>query len=114
MATSAGAVRRESTGDSAIALIGSATAEARWLDDFALFMAVKDAHGQVAWIEWEQDIAARDPSAVARWSTRLAREIRLYKLTQFLFFDQWARLRRSLSQAIDRHSRRSADFRGAR
>ncbi len=69
------------------------TAEARWLDDFALFMAVKDAHGQVAWIEWEQDIAARDPSAVARWSTRLAREIRLYKLTQFLFFEQWARLR---------------------
>ena len=69
------------------------TAEARWLDDFALFMAIKDAHGQVAWIEWEQDIAARDPSAVARWSTRLAREIRLYKLTQFLFFEQWARLR---------------------
>ena len=66
---------------------------ARWLDDFALFMAVKDAHGQVAWTQWDAEIAAREPSAVARWSRQLAREIRLQKLTQFLFFDQWARLR---------------------
>jgi 4-alpha-glucanotransferase len=66
---------------------------AQWLDDFALFMAVKDAHGQVAWTEWEADIAARDPAAVASWSSRLSRETRLCKLTQFLFFDQWARLR---------------------
>ena len=68
-------------------------AHARWLDDFALFMSVKDAHRQVAWTDWEADIAARDPAAVARWSSRLSREIRLYKLTQFLFFDQWARVR---------------------
>src|SRR4029453_12046031 len=56
-------------------------------------MAVKDAHGQVAWTDWEADIAARDPAAMTRWSRRLEREIRLYKLTQFLFFDQWARVR---------------------
>jgi 4-alpha-glucanotransferase len=68
-------------------------AQARWLNDFALFMAVKDAHGQVAWTDWEADIAARDPAAMARWSSRLSREIRLYQLTQFLFFDQWARVR---------------------
>jgi 4-alpha-glucanotransferase len=68
-------------------------AQARWLDDFVLFMAVKDAHGQVAWTDWEADIAARDPAAVARWSSRLSREVRLHKLTQFLFFDQWARVR---------------------
>ena len=67
--------------------------EALWLDDFALFMAVKDAHGQVAWTDWEADIAARDPAAMERWSRRLGREIRQYKLTQFLFFDQWARVR---------------------
>jgi 4-alpha-glucanotransferase len=66
---------------------------ADWLDDFALFMAVKDAHGQTAWTGWEPDIAQRDPSAVARWSTRCAREIRLHKLAQFLFFDQWQRVR---------------------
>jgi 4-alpha-glucanotransferase len=69
------------------------SSQARWLDDYALFMAVKDAHDLVAWTEWEPDIAARDPAAVARWSKRLAREVRIYKLTQFVFFAQWARLR---------------------
>jgi 4-alpha-glucanotransferase len=64
-----------------------------WLDDFALFMAVKAAHGQVAWTQWEPDIAARDPVALARWSERCEREIRTHKLTQFLFFEQWARVR---------------------
>ena len=68
-------------------------AHADWLDDFALFMAVKDAHGQAAWTAWEPDIAQRDPSAVAQWSARCAREIRLHKLTQFLFFEQWQRVR---------------------
>jgi 4-alpha-glucanotransferase len=66
---------------------------ASWLDDFALFMAVKEAHGDVAWTAWEPDIAQRDPSAIARWSTRCAREIRLHKLMQFLFFEQWQRVR---------------------
>jgi 4-alpha-glucanotransferase len=68
-------------------------AQAGWLDDFALFMAVKDAHAQATWTAWEPDIARRDPSAVARWSVRCAREIRLHKLTQFLFFEQWQRVR---------------------
>jgi len=69
------------------------SAQAAWLDDFALFMALKDAHGQVAWTAWDADVAGREPTAVARWSTQLAREIRLQKLTQFLFFEQWQRLR---------------------
>jgi 4-alpha-glucanotransferase len=69
------------------------SAHANWLDDFALFMAVKDAHGQTAWVAWEPDIAQRDPSAIARWSVRCAREIRVHKLLQFLFFDQWQRVR---------------------
>jgi 4-alpha-glucanotransferase len=66
---------------------------ATWLDDFALFMAVKDAHDQTAWVEWEAGIAARDPSAIERWSARCAREIQRHKLTQFLFFEQWRRVR---------------------
>ena len=36
-------------------------------------------------------IAQRDPSAVARWSALCARDIRMHKLTQFLFFEQWQR-----------------------
>ena len=73
-------------------------ANAHWLDDFALFMAVKDAHGQASWTQWAPDIARREPPAVARWSSRCAREIRRHKLTQFLFFDQWQRLRDACRQ----------------
>ncbi len=67
--------------------------QAGWLNDFALFMAIKAAHAQAAWTEWEPDIAHRDPAAVGRWSTRCERDIRLHKLTQFLFFEQWRRVR---------------------
>jgi 4-alpha-glucanotransferase len=67
--------------------------QAGWLNDYALFMAVKTAHGQVPWTSWPQDIAQRDPSAIARWSERCAREIRQHQLTQFLFFEQWLRAR---------------------
>ena len=67
--------------------------QAHWLDDFALFMAIKEAHGQAAWTAWEADIARHEPAAIAKWSTRCAREIRLHKLTQFLFFEQWRRVR---------------------
>src|SRR3974377_2158876 len=66
-------------------------AQAHWLDDFALFMAVKDAHGQTEWTAWERDIAQRDPSAMARWSRSRAREVRLHKLVKFLFFEHWGR-----------------------
>ena len=65
---------------------------AEWLNDFALFMAVKAAHGGVGWTNWEADIARRDPAAVARWSRQCAVEIRTHKLTQFLFFEQWQQL----------------------
>jgi 4-alpha-glucanotransferase len=68
-------------------------AEAGWLNDYALFMAVKSAHGQRPWTSWERDIAHREPAAIARWTDRCAREIRQHQLTQFLFFEQWHRIR---------------------
>ena len=66
---------------------------ADWLNDFALFMAVKAAHENAAWTTWEPAIAHRDPDAITQWSTRFERQIRVHKLTQFLFFEQWARVR---------------------
>ena len=53
---------------------------------------MKAANGGRAWTEWEPGIAQRDPEEVARWSARLAREITVHKLTQFLFFEQWRRV----------------------
>jgi 4-alpha-glucanotransferase len=66
---------------------------AAWLDDFALYMAVKAAHDHVAWTRWEPEIAERDPAAVMSWSLRFRRDIRLHKLTQYLFFEQWRHIR---------------------
>jgi 4-alpha-glucanotransferase len=69
------------------------TTQAHWLDDFALFMAVKDVHGQAPWTQWDRDIARRQPAAIAEWTSRCAGEIRLHKLTQFLVHEQWHRVR---------------------
>jgi len=68
-------------------------ANATWLDDFALFMAVKQAHGLVTWTKWPSDIAARQPEAMKRWSERLAPSIAAQKFFQYEFFRQWERLR---------------------
>ena len=38
-----------------------------WLDDYALFAALKDAHGGVVWTEWDADVARREPDALHRW-----------------------------------------------
>jgi 4-alpha-glucanotransferase len=44
--------------------------QANWLNDYALFMAVKSAHGQKPWTLWARDIAHREPDAIARWTER--------------------------------------------
>ncbi len=66
---------------------------APWLDDFALFMAVKNTQDLVAWTKWPADIAQRRPQALRDWSTRLARDIEAIKFWQFEFFQQWHELR---------------------
>ena len=69
------------------------TEEAEWLDDYALYMALKDAFGKVAWTEWDADIRDRKPSALAKWKKKLALEIDYYRFEQYLFEHQWQELR---------------------
>ena len=64
-----------------------------WLDDFALFMAVKEAHDLVAWNKWPPDIAAREPAAMKRWSETQADSVAAHKFFQYEFFRQWQALR---------------------
>ena len=66
---------------------------APWLDDYALFMACKEAHHGVIWTSWDPAIRRRDPQAVREWSKRLAPEIQAFKYWQFEFFQQWDRLK---------------------
>lgn len=67
-------------------------ANASWLDDFALFMAVKEAYGLVMWTLWDRSIAQREPEAIKRWRERCGASIREHKFWQFEFFRQWRAL----------------------
>lgn len=67
--------------------------EAHWLDDYALFRALKDAHNGVAWNDWEPEYASRTPAALARAREQLREEIEAQKFYQFLFFKQWFALK---------------------
>lgn len=64
-----------------------------WLDDYALFMALKDAHGGKRWSDWNEDIAKRDPDALERWRHLLSNQIYNHKYWQFEFFQQWSHLK---------------------
>jgi 4-alpha-glucanotransferase len=64
-----------------------------WLNDFVLFMALKEAHGQRAWVEWPARYAQRNPQALAEARRDLASEIALHTFAQFIFFCQWDSLR---------------------
>ncbi len=68
-------------------------AEAGWLDDFALFMALKDAHGGGAWTGWPAPLRDRDPQALTAARAEHADLVDRHAFRQFLFFRQWAALR---------------------
>jgi 4-alpha-glucanotransferase len=68
-------------------------ARSAWLPDYALFMALKDANGGVAWTGWEAGIAAREARPSKRSRERLAPPIEVHVFAQYLFFRQWNALR---------------------
>lgn len=66
---------------------------ALWLEDYALYMACKDAHGGRPWNEWEEDLCAFKARAVKQARKDHADQIEFYRFAQFLFFDQWEGVR---------------------
>lgn len=69
-----------------------------WLDDYALFTAIKEEQGGAAWIEWPRALAGREPEALAGARRRLAEEIKTVEIGQLLFHRQWRALRRRASE----------------
>ena len=69
------------------------TENADWLDDFALFMALKDAHNGAPWIQWEMDLRGRKKSAINKATKAQADAIYGHKFNQWLFYRQWNWLR---------------------
>jgi 4-alpha-glucanotransferase len=65
------------------------TEQAAWLDDYALFRAIKDAHGGNVWNTWPRDIAEHAPKAVKAWRSKLADAVEMHQYVQWLFFTQW-------------------------
>lgn len=67
--------------------------ERAWLEDYALFMALKAAHGGAPWYRWPRELALRDPSALAAARRRLGGSIVRCEAEQFLFATQLRALR---------------------
>ena len=68
-------------------------AHAHWLPDFALFMALKEAHRGAPWTQWPQPLRSRQPDALEAARRDLAEAVAQVEFEQFLFFRQWKALR---------------------
>ena len=68
-------------------------ANSTWLEDYALFMSIKEHFGMVAWNEWpDEDARLRKPEALKRYASELKDDIDYYIYVQYLFFKQWEAL----------------------
>jgi 4-alpha-glucanotransferase len=70
---------------------------AEWLDDYALFAALKDDL-RTPWTEWEPALRVRDPVVLAAARQRLADRVEFHAFCQYLFFDQLTALRRRATE----------------
>lgn len=68
--------------------------KAGWLDDYALFMAIKKVNRGRAWNAWEPEVAKRNPETLKACQQCLRTEIQFHKYLQFEFFRQWSQLKR--------------------
>lgn len=64
-----------------------------WVEEYALYMAVKADQGMHSWQEWPGDIRLRRAGAAESYGSRLAGDVDFYAFVQFLFFRQWDALR---------------------
>jgi 4-alpha-glucanotransferase len=64
-----------------------------WLDDFALYMSLKDAAGGKPWWEWDPAVRAQESKAMVRARERFADDVGFWQFTQWLFHRQWDVLR---------------------
>lgn len=64
-----------------------------WLDDFAIFMAIKETQGGSAWNTWPEPLRKHDPEALKRFKEQHKETVIRHAFWQFLFFRQWKALR---------------------
>ncbi len=84
-ATASGAQRSE--------FVAWCAQESYWLDDWALFIALKNLYGGKPWVEWPEGEALRDSAVLEATRVKNARSIDEHKFRQWLFFKQWHELK---------------------
>lgn len=97
--TACDAFRTQATAEQQQAFEQFCQTKAEWLDDYALFMALKDTHGGASWHTWEPELVQRNPEVLAAARQTLADSIFFHQFVQFQFFQQWHALKDYANQA---------------
>lgn len=74
--------------------------EADWLDDYALFVAIRESQGDAAWTEWPEALRNRKFQTLEKFTKQHAKEIRHHKVLQYLFSNHWKKMK-NFFQALE-------------
>src|SRR5215475_5030605 len=85
--------RRQSDNESQTACEAFVERNRSWLEDYALFRALKSDYNGLPWHEWKISLVQREESALREARAKLQSEIDSHKFYQFLFFKQWFALK---------------------
>lgn len=66
---------------------------ASWVENYALFMALKVHFGMVSWIEWPEEVRLRKSDVLDYYRWELSDDVGFWVFTQYLFFGQWSKLK---------------------
>ena len=69
-----------------------------WLEDYSLFMAIKDEHDGKSFDLWEEDIRRREKNALIKWEAKCRERKEYYKMLQYFFYKQWYNLKSYANQ----------------
>lgn len=64
-----------------------------WIEDYALFMALKDHYNNLSFTSWQEDLRDRKQDALNEWKEKLSDRILYHKMLQYFFFKQWFSLK---------------------
>lgn len=78
--------------------------EHSWLDDYALYMSLKDANDSKPWTSWPEPVRLREPQALEQARKTLSADIKFWQGVQYFFYKQWDELHSMLMTTVCRLS----------
>jgi 4-alpha-glucanotransferase len=70
-----------------------------WLEDYALYAALRTRFDGLPWTAWESGLRDREPEALARAREELEEEVRYHEFVQYLFFEHWGEVKEAANDA---------------